>query len=63
LDLWAVGSVSSGRWLSSFLASPSVNPAGPQLGSSAGFKFFSSFCFDLRSQPVRWFGSAVLFVL
>jgi hypothetical protein len=39
LDLWAIGLVSSGLCLSSFLASPSVNPAGPQLGSSAGFIF------------------------
>jgi hypothetical protein len=39
LDLCVVGSVSSGRCLSSFLTSPSVNPASPQLSSSAGFIF------------------------
>jgi hypothetical protein len=38
-DMCAIGSVSSGHCLSSFLASPSVNPAGPQLGSSARFIF------------------------
>jgi hypothetical protein len=61
LDLWAVGSVSSDRCLSSFLASPSVNSAGRQLGSSAGF-IFPVVLLDLRSQPVRCFGSAFLFV-
>jgi hypothetical protein len=61
-DMCAIGSVSSGHCLSSFLASPSVNPAGPQLGSSARFIFpivlFRSaqpagalfwFCFLVRS--------------